>query len=411
MIESSCARELPEVQAPRVTSGRAGAPRSVVIVGAGAAAAVAADTLRREGYEGTITLIGEDPSPPYDRPNISKDYLAGNAPEEWIPLRQPSYYDERGIQLLLGRRVRKVDRAKREVRLDDGSAQPFDALLLATGARPVRLPEPFDRGVFYLRSLADSRAIIAATEGAKTAVVLGASFIGLEVAASLRARGLSVHVVAPERVPLERIMGRELGEFVRGVHQSHEVEFHLELTARAIEPGFVTLSNGQRIAADFVVAGVGVQPNAELAANAGLAVDRGVLVDEYLRTGDERIFAAGDVARYPDPRTGDRIRVEHWVVAQRMGQIAARNILGQEQRFDAVPFFWSQHYDTKISYVGHAERWDSISIAGSLEHQDCTATFISGGKTLAVATVGRDRDSLEAELALEATTVAIQQEH
>jgi NADPH-dependent 2,4-dienoyl-CoA reductase/sulfur reductase-like enzyme len=264
--------------------------------------------------------------------------------------------------------------------------------------------------VFYLRSLADSRAIIAATESAKTAVVLGASFIGLEVAASLRARGLAVHVVAPERVPLERIMGRELGEFVRALHESKGVEFHLELTARAIEPGSVTLSNGQRIDADFVVAGVGVQPNAELAANAGLAVDRGVLVDEYLGTADDRIFAAGDVARFPDPRSGDRIRVEHWVVAQRMGQTAARNMLGMRQRFDAVPFFWSQHYDTAIRYVGHAERWDSISISGSLERQDCTATFVAGGRTLAVVTIGRDRDSLNAELALEKTAVATQQE-
>jgi NADPH-dependent 2,4-dienoyl-CoA reductase/sulfur reductase-like enzyme/nitrite reductase/ring-hydroxylating ferredoxin subunit len=395
---------------PARSSSRAGWPRSVIVVGAGAAGDVAADTLRREGYDGSILVIGEDEAAPYDRPNISKDYLAGNAPEEWIPLRASTFYEERGIQLLRGRRVRKIDRARQEVRLDDGSSHHFGALLLATGARPVRLPEPFDRAVLYLRTLADSRAIIAAAEGAKSALVLGASFIGLEVAASLRARGLDVHVAAPERVPLERVLGPELGGFVRGLHEAQGVTFHLERTARSVEPGAVTLSGGERIAADFVVAGVGVQPNAELAANAGLAVDRGVIVDEYLQTVDAGIFAAGDVARYPDPRTGDGIRVEHWVVAQRMGQTAARNMLGQRQRFDAVPFFWSKHYETSIRYVGHAQRWDQISIAGSLERQDCTATFIANGETLAVATVGRDRDSLSSEVTLERLTTDSHQE-
>ena len=177
----------------------------------------------------------------------------------------------------------------------------------------------------------------------------------------------------------------------------------MEQTARSIEPGVVTLSNGDRVAADFVVAGVGVQPNAELVANAGLAIDRGVVVDEYLQTSDASIFAAGDVARFPDPRTGDRIRVEHWVVAQRMGQTAARNVLGQRERFDAVPFFWSKHYETTISYVGHAERWDDISISGSLERQECTVTYLRDGRALAVATVSRDRVNLQAEATMEAT--------
>jgi NADPH-dependent 2,4-dienoyl-CoA reductase/sulfur reductase-like enzyme/nitrite reductase/ring-hydroxylating ferredoxin subunit len=383
---------------------RAREPRSILIIGAGAAGDVAADTLRRGGYDGSITLIGDDADAPYDRPNISKDYLAGSAPEEWIPLRSSAFYEERDIRLLLGRRARRIDRARHEVRLDDGSAHRYDALLLATGARPVRLPPPFDEGVMYLRTLADSRAIIAAAERARSAVILGASFIGLEVAASLRARGVDVHVAAPERVPLERVMGAELGSFVRSLHEAQGVTFHLERTARALEPGVVTLSGGERIAADFIVAGVGVQPNAELAANAGLAIDRGVVVDEYLQTADPAIFAAGDVARFPDPRSGDRIRVEHWVVAQRMGQTAARNLLGQRERFDAVPFFWSRHYDTSISYVGHAERWDQLDIDGSPERQDCRVTFTLGGRTLAVATIGRDRDSLNAELALEQRT-------
>lgn len=385
----------------RVPARRRAPPRSVVIVGAGAAGDAAADMLRREGYEGRITLIGDDESPPYDRPNVSKDYLAGNAPEEWIPLRPPDFYKDIAVDLLVGRRVRRIDRKRREVRLDDGTAREFGALLLATGARPIRLPAPFDAGVRYLRTLADSRAIIADSERAKSVLVLGASFIGLEVAASLCARGLQVHVAAPDEFPLERVLGRELGTVVRRVHEERGVVFHLGRTARSVADGMVTLSGGERVEADFVVAGVGVQPNVELAAAEGLGVDRGIIVDELLRTVDPDIFAAGDVARYPDGRTGEAIRVEHWVVAQRMGQTAARNILGQDARFDAVPFFWSRHHDVSISYVGHASRWDEVTVTGSLDARDCSVTYLRGGRALAVATLGRDLESLRAEVALE----------
>jgi NADPH-dependent 2,4-dienoyl-CoA reductase/sulfur reductase-like enzyme/nitrite reductase/ring-hydroxylating ferredoxin subunit len=383
------------------------APSSIIIVGAGAAGDAAADTLRREGYGGPITLVGADEFAPYDRPNLSKDYLAGTAPEEWIPLRAPGFYEEREIRLLLGRRVTAIDAADRRVVLDDGSSHEFGALLLATGATPVYLTIPVANGsrVHYLRTLADSRAIVAATDGARRAVVLGASFIGLEVAASLRARGLEVHVVGPEPRPLERVMGRELGDFIRGLHERHGVTFHMGHTARQIDPGTMTLDDGEQIPADLVVAGIGVRPNDRLAANTGLAVERGVLVDEYLETSAVGIFAAGDVARYPDPRTGERIRVEHWVVAQRMGQTAARNILGRRERFDAVPFFWSRHYDVSIRYVGHAERWDSVDVSGNPENRDCTVTFRDHDKALAVATVGRDRASLGAEVAFEAGDV------
>ena len=384
-------------------------PSSVVIVGAGAAGDAAADMLRREGYGGSITLIGADDAAPYDRPNLSKDYLAGTAPEEWIPLRADSFYAENGIDLVLGRRVTDVDLRGRRVVLDDGTARGFGALLLATGATPVHLPTPLYGGsrVHYLRTLADSRAIVAAAEGARRAVVLGASFIGLEVAASLVARGLEVHVVAPEHRPLERVLGRELGDFIRGLHEAQGVTFHMGRTASQVDAGVVTLGSGERILADLVVAGVGVRPNDQLAARAGLTVERGVLVDEYLETSAPGVFAAGDVARYPDPRGGECIRVEHWVVAQRQGQTAARNILaGPEgtprERFDAVPFFWSRHYDATISYVGHAERWDHVEVSGSLERRDATVTFRTGDTTLAVATVGRDAVSLEAEVAMEA---------
>lgn len=376
-------------------------PASVVIVGAGAAGDAAADMLRREGYDGPITMIGADKDAPYDRPNLSKDYLAGTAQEEWIPLRPGEYYEERKIRLVLGKAVTAIEPNRSRVALDDGTDLQFGALLLATGASPVRLPTPVEGGpVLYLRTLEDSRAIIKAARSARRAVVIGASFIGLEVAASLRARDLEVHVVAPESRPLERIMGRALSDLVRSLHESRGVVFHLGRTARAIGAD-VTLDDGTRLPADFVVVGVGVRPNDELASRAGLAVDRGVVVDEFLETGAPGIFAAGDVARYPDPRSGDRIRVEHWVHAQRQGQTAARNMLGAKERYDTVPFFWSQHYDVRISYVGHAEKWDRIEIDGNPEARDCAVSFVAETKTLAVAAVGRDRTSLQAEVVME----------
>jgi NADPH-dependent 2,4-dienoyl-CoA reductase/sulfur reductase-like enzyme/nitrite reductase/ring-hydroxylating ferredoxin subunit len=390
--------------APRPRPGLSGqAPGRVVIVGAGAAGNAAAEMLRHEGYAGSITLIGADDSVPYDRPNVSKDYLAGTAPEDWIPLRSPQFYVERKIELALGARVKGIDPKHKQAVMESGATYPYDVLLLATGADPVKLPIPGADlpHVFTLRTLADSRGIIAQAKEGRRAVVIGASFIGLEVAASLRERKVDVAVVAPESIPMERTMGPELGQFVRGLHESHGVAFHLGATARSIEKTTVTLSTGTVLPADFVVVGVGVRPAISLASAAGLAVDNGVLVDEWLQTSVPDIFAAGDIARWPDPHSGERIRVEHWVVAERQGQTAARNILGLKERFDAVPFFWSAHYDVTIRYVGHATRWERIELSGSLEARDCRVEFIRGGKAAAVATIGRDRESLEAELALE----------
>lgn len=377
-------------------------PKSVVIMGAGAAGDAAADVLRREGYDGAITLIGDEESGPVDRPNLSKDYLAGNAPEEWIPLRTPEYFAERNINLMLGKRVARIEPDRSRVILSDGTPCEYGALLLATGASPIRLLSSVGGGrIKYLRTLADSRDIIASAKVSKTAVVIGASFIGLEVAASLRARGLEVHVVAPEALPLEHILGTELGEFIKRLHEANGVRFHLGKSAKTVDPTGVILDDHQRLDADLVIAGIGVRPNDQLASEAGLAVDKGVVVNEFLETSAPNIYAAGDVARYPDARTGAKIRVEHWVHAQRMGQAAARNILGARERYRDVPFFWSAHYGETIAYVGHAEQWDRIELDGRIGDRDAAISYISNGKTLAVATIGRDRANLEAEAAWE----------
>jgi NADPH-dependent 2,4-dienoyl-CoA reductase/sulfur reductase-like enzyme len=379
------------------------APHAVVIVGAGAAGNAAAEMLRREGFGGTITMITADDSLPYDRPNLSKDYLAGNAPEEWIPLRTAEFYAEHRITVRLNTRVTAIDTNARAVALENGEQLPFDRLLLATGADPVRLKMPGGDlpHVHYLRTLGDSRTIAEAAKTAGSALVMGASFIGLEVAAALRVRGLRVHVVAPEAQPLERIMGPELGAFIRSLHEAKGVVFHLGQSAVSIDAASVTLKNGERIDADLVVIGVGVRPALALAELAGLTVDRGVVVNEYLETSVPGVFAAGDIARWPDRHSRTLMRVEHWVVAERQGQTAAKNMLGRRVPFDAVPFFWSAHYDTSISYVGHAETWDALEVEGNLKSNDATVTMKAGGKTLAVITVGRDQASLRAEAELE----------
>jgi len=346
-------------------------------------------------------LYGTDPADPVDRPNLSKDYLAGTAEESWIPLRPPEWFAERKIDLHPGTTVTAIEPVSRTITLSDGRQVSYGALLIATGATPVQLSIPGGERAMVLRTLADSKAIIAKARKGQTAVVLGASFIALEVAASLRTRGVEVHVAAPDARPLERILGPEVGDFIRRLHESHGVVFHLGQSATAIDAAGVTLGSGEKLAADFVVAGVGVRPNLALAESAGLTVDRGIVVDRYLQTSAAGIYAAGDVARFPDPRSGALIRVEHWALAQRQGRSAARNMLGLKEPFATVPFFWSQHYDLSFNYVGHAEKWDTIEIAGDLDKHDATVVYRLEGKVQAVVTLFRDQVSLEAESALE----------
>ena len=402
----ACVREKIEPSARR----RAGQARSasenaerVVIVGGGAAGFAVAEMLRREGFAGSVALLSSDDAAPYDRPNCSKDYLAGNAPEDWIPLKPAEFYREHAIDVALGTNVTGIDVKARQVAVAGGRNLAFDKLVLATGAEPIRLdiPGASEPHVHVLRSLGDARAIIANAKEARHAVVVGASFIGLEAAASLRARELEVHVVAPERRPMERILGREFGDFIRELHEEHGVVFHLEETAAAIDGHKVRLKGGTTLSADLVVVGIGVRPRTGLAEQAGLAIDRGVVVNEYLETSAPGIYAAGDIARWPDPHSGEKLRIEHWVVAERQGQTVARNILGRRERFADVPFFWSQHYDLPINYVGHAEKWDKLEIEGDIKARDCVVRYRRDGKLLAVASIYRDVDSLKEELAME----------
>lgn len=387
---------------------RVAPPADVVIVGAGAAGHGAAEALRGLGYAGNLTLLGRDPAAPYDRPNLSKDFLAGTASEDWIPLRPREFFVERGIALETGVDVAEIDVKGHRVNLGDGRWIAFDRLLLATGADPVPLPVPGADAPFVhmLRTLDDCRRLIAAAGTARRVVVVGSGFIGLEAAAALRARGLDVAVVSPDVEPLGLVLGPEVGAFLRRVHQDHGVAFHLGQTVTAIESGAVVTASGLRLPADLVLVGIGVRPAVALAARAGIALDGGVLVDEFLQTNLPGVFAAGDVARFPDPRSGRKIRVEHWAVAQRMGATAAANMLGARRKFDDVPFFWSVHYDVTLSYVGHVEGAFDVAVDGSLPDRNCRVSYRQGGRLAAVLTIGRDRESLEAERGLEVPRLA-----
>ena len=394
-------RKLAPARASQRSAGQQ--PESVVIVGAGAAGLAAALKLRRSGYERSLTMVSSETDPPYDRPNLSKDFLAGTAPAEWMPLRSDEFYRDNGIELALGAAVRKLDAKQRKLTLQDGRELPFERLLLATGAEPVRLQIPGaepDR-VFYLRSWADCRAIIARAAGAQRVAILGTSFIAMEVAASLRARGLDVHVIGRDSVPMRRVLGERVGEFLRKLHESRGIVFHFGNSIASIAGPRVTLSDATTLDADLVVVGAGVRPLDNLAREAGLGVDNGVTVDERLMTSADGIYAAGDIAAWPDQRSGERVRVEHWVLAQRQGETAARNMLGAQERFTAAPFFWTQQFDVTINYVGHASSWDAVRVDGDIEQRDCAIRYERGGRLLAVATISRDLDSLKAELQLE----------
>ncbi|BCH25493.1 FAD-dependent oxidoreductase [Mesorhizobium sp. L-8-3] len=398
--------KIPKEQAGSAMRDTSNDPERIVIVGGGAAGFAAAEMLRRRDFSGQLTMLSSDDDAPYDRPNLSKDYLAGTAEEAWMPLRSPKFYARRDIDLRLGTTAIRIDTGKKKVTTSDGHDFSFDRLLLATGAEPVRLSIPgADRPhVFVLRSMSDCRAMIDRLGNTRSAVVVGAGFIGLEVAASLRTRSVAVHVVAPGAGPLETVLGQQLGDFIRSVHEEHGVTFHLGATAERIDERTVRLSDGEVLDADMVVVGIGVKPRLSLAADAGIATAGGVLVDEFLETNIPGIFAAGDIAEWSEQRGAETRRVEHWVVAERQGQVAAENMLGLRQPFRSVPFFWSAHFDETIRYIGYARSWDTIDVEGSIEGRDCMVTYRKDGRTLAAATIGRDVEALRCEAAMAGET-------
>lgn len=378
------------------------APRCIVIVGGGAAGHAAARRLRDRGFDGTVTMLSADGDVPVDQPNLSKDFLAGDAPPEWLPLQDAAAYVDQGIDLHLGCEVKALDPLARRATTAAGEHFDYDALLLATGAEPRRLPLPgFDLPhVFNLRTLADARAIVAAAASARSVVFVGAGFIGLEAASALRSRGLAVSVVAPEAVPMARILGEQLGEFIAGMHRGHGVEFHLGRKPVRLDGHALVLDDGSRVEADLVIVGAGVVPRTQLAEAAGLAVDNGILVDEMLRASIPGHYAAGDVARYP--HGGAHARIEHWVHAQRQGQCVADNLLGDARRFTDVPFFWTHQYDLELRVTGHLAGWDELRSKGTPGSRDFIARYYRWGTLVAAATVGRDRENLEVEAELAA---------
>jgi apoptosis-inducing factor 3 len=375
------------------------APGSVAILGSGPAGTVVAETLRAEGYDGPITLVGEE-GIPIDRPNLSKEYLAGKAPEEWLPIRDEGALRSKKIDLVQAR-AKGIDLANKRLAVEGAADVAFDALVLAMGAAPIRLAIPGADlpHVHVLRTLADSRRIIAAAGSAKRAVVIGSGFIGLEVAGSLRARNIDVTVLLRETVPLAKVLGEALGKFVEALHVEHGVTFERG-SPRSIDAAGVTLASGKKLDADLVVMGVGVRPRVELAEAAGLHVDNGVVVDDRLRASVPGVFAVGDVARFPWGPERTLIRVEHLVHAERMGFVAARNVLGHDEPLRFAPFFWSQHYDVQINYAG-AGPWDEVEVIGDLAKRDVLAVYRSRGRAVALASISRDVENLRFEELLE----------
>jgi len=375
----------------------------IVIVGGGGAGLACANELRTRGYAGSITMLSADSDAPCDRPNLSKDYLAGTAPEEWLPLRPDEYYSSNGIDLRLSTEVTHIDPEARTVHCASGDNLPYDRLLIATGSQPHRLQAPgFDSDkVHTLRSISDARAIAERAKPGSRAVIIGASFIAMEAAAALRTRGVKVDIVSVEHVPFDRVFGVALGEYIQKIHEREGVRFHLGSVASGFDGKCVTTAKGEQLDADFVLVGIGVQPRVNLARSAGADVDNGVIVDEFLETGVPGIYAAGDIACYPDPLGGDRLRIEHWVHAERQGQVAAANMLGAGKRFDSVPFFWSEQFGTAIRYVGHASGWDQILVDGDMDSGSFAIRYFCEGVHRATASIGRDRDNLEDEIQLE----------
>ena len=360
--------------------------RTFVIVGASLAGAKAAEALREEGYEGRVVLVGDEAVRPYERPPLSKEYLRGDAGPEKVFVHEEGWYEEHDVELRLSTRVTALDLGAREVQLSSGERVGFDAALLATGSEPRRLAVPGAEldGVRYLRSIVDSDTLRDAIRASSRIVVIGAGWIGSEVAASARQMGSEVAMVEVAALPLERVLGPELGAFYRDVHAAHGVELHLGVGIAELRGGGaveeVVLADSTVLAADLVVVGVGVTPRTELAAAAGLEVDNGVLTDEWLATSHPAVFAAGDVANAWHPVLERRVRLEHWSSALNQGPAAARNMLGAKAPYERVPYFFSDQYDVGMEYSGLAVDWDEVVFRGDRAGGEFVAFWMKDGR-------------------------------
>ena len=368
--------------------------QTFVIVGAGLAGAKAAESLRTEGFDGRLILIGTERERPYERPPLSKDYLRGEIGREKVYVHDESFYAANDVELRLGRTAMELDTSINEVALDDGKRVRYDQLLLATGAKPRRVSVPGEAldGVLYLRDVGDSDVLRERLDRGGSVVVIGAGWIGAEVAASARQRGLNVTVIDPVGVPLERVLGTEVGSIYRDIHSDHGVRMLLGTGVAAFEGATaverVRTSDGRALDCDFVVVGVGVQPRTALAAEGGLYVDDGILVDEYLQTSMPGVFAAGDVAMTHYPFYGRRIRVEHWANALHQGPVAARNMLGRSEEYCHVPYFFSDQYDVGMEYAGFASAWDRVVFRGDTASREFIAFWLVQDRVVAGMNVG-----------------------
>ena len=402
MEEDEIFIRLPEVVPDRRTPAMAKRDvldgRTFVILGGGAAGYMAAQTLREDGFAGRIVMITRESRLPYDRPNLSKDYLAGQADPEWMPLRPDDFFDENGIEVLREKEATNIDAAGKTITLNAGENLQYDSLLIATGGMPRKLPfqsTNTQKNVFLLRSFSDCDAILTAAEKGKRAIVIGASFIGMETAASLKTRGCEVTVVAPDEVPFQKVLGTEIGRLFKDIHERKGVRFKSGASVASFEGSekveAVLLEDGERIEADFVVVGVGVKPATEFLHGVELHKDGGVITNEYLEIAD-RVYAAGDIAHFPDPRTGEMTRIEHWRTALQQGRTAAHNMAGNRTAYTAVPFFWTKQFGKSLRYVGHVKNWDKILFQGDVDKLDFLAFYVKDNRILAVAGMNRDRD-------------------
>jgi 3-phenylpropionate/trans-cinnamate dioxygenase ferredoxin reductase subunit len=363
--------------------------QSFVIVGASLAGAKAAETLRAEGFDGRVVVIGEETERPYERPMLSKEYLRGDKPAAKLYVHDEAFYADNDIELLTGTRVASLDPGAHQVTLQDGSRMPYSRLLLSTGATPRRLSLPGADlpGVRYLRTMADSDALRAAIAAASRVVVIGSGWIGSEVAASARQLGAEVAIVGPDAVPLERVLGPEVGGVYRDLHAENGVELHLSTKIMAIVGGDaargVRTMDGAVVEGDLVVVGVGATPRDELARDAGLTLENGIVVDELLRTSAPDVFAAGDVAATWNPMYNKRIRMEHWANALNQGQTAARNMLGQGTAYAKLPYFYSDQFDLGMEYNGYASEWDRVVLRGDAAGREFLAFWLKDGRVLA----------------------------